>query len=492
MSGVDKAIGIVLAAIGAALLALGMSLQRYSLITKPPVPFLSYELPQLWVWLAGLLIYFAANGIYALSLLFAPLSLLAGIFTTLLIWNLYFGKRFLNEKLTIQKYQGAFVVMFGVVLTVSSCSPKVPSQLSNDDVEKLFTNLRGSLYIVFLILAILICVMIIFIFEKKYPLETSFPELQEAEGDDLKNKMSEEGTIANQGPGKHVPPQKKPCSRHSTLLVPSGAPPTRHDSTFKNLALIRSFTTSIDLKNTAPIADYIRRFSSFYVKDVEVQKNEKVPNWIDSCMLIIYPGSLGLDEGVAHLSMKAFMSMLAQCGTAGTCGQAILWLMILLWLVSSLATLWWMRTVFKRYETTKALPIEYGAVMAINGLSGLLFYNESQYMETWQIAIMLIGVLVILIGITIGLGKKESPNEDKAQPKQDVEVVNPDNEKNYENEHEYQDLYDDEVLISSINLRNEDSPTLLHRRPRGSTQESLRDITVQLGVDFADMRGEVL
>eukprot|EP00495_Collosphaeridae_sp_1-RS-2012_P003968 TRINITY_DN3282_c0_g1_i1.p1 TRINITY_DN3282_c0_g1~~TRINITY_DN3282_c0_g1_i1.p1 ORF type:complete len:70 (-),score=7.05 TRINITY_DN3282_c0_g1_i1:118-327(-) len=67
----------------------------------------------------------------------------------------------------------------------------------------------------------------------------------------------------------------------------------------------------------------------------------------------------------------------------GTCGEPIIWLMVLLWLVTSLATLWWMRTVFKRYENTKALPIEYGAVMAVNAMSGLIFYNESKYMETW-------------------------------------------------------------------------------------------------------------
>jgi len=56
-------------------------------------------------------------------------------------------------------------------------------------------------------------------------------------------------------------------------------------------------------------------------------------------MLILYPGSLGLDEGVATLAMKAVMSLLAHCGAARTCGEPIVWLMVLLWIISSLATL---------------------------------------------------------------------------------------------------------------------------------------------------------
>ena len=36
----------------------------------------------------------------------------------------------------------------------------------------------------------------------------------------------------------------------------------------------------------------------------------------------------------------------------------------------------WMPIVFRRFETTVALPVEYGAVNAGSVLSGLLFYQE--------------------------------------------------------------------------------------------------------------------
>jgi len=150
-------------------------------------------------------------------------------------------------------------------------------------------------------------------------------------------------------------------------------------------------------------------------------------------MIVIYPGSLGLDEGIAHLSMKAFMSLFAQCGTTDTCGAPILWLMVLLWLISSLATLWWMRTVFKRYETTRALPIEYGAVMVTNALNGLVFYNEGNYMETWQIVLMLAGVFVILIGLMYGLRETQQsmiveekpPNKECIKFSDEFKIANP-------------------------------------------------------------------
>merc|ERR1719285_497067 len=130
--------------------------------------------------------------------------------------------------------------------------------------------------------------------------------------------------------------------------------------------------------------------------------NDKTPPWLNSIMGVIYPGSLGIDEGIGHLAMKAFMALLSTCGDNGECGSAILWGMVSLWLVTSLGTLWWLRTVFRRYDVTQALPIEYGAVVACDTLSAIIFYDEFMYMEDWQIIVTLIGVIVIIVGIIVG------------------------------------------------------------------------------------------
>ena len=72
------------------------------------------------------------------------------------------------------------------------------------------------------------------------------------------------------------------------------------------------------------------------------------------------------------------------------------------WVVSGLATLLWLHVVFKRYETTLALLIEYGAVQVCAVCSGLIFYREAQTMAGWQLGLCVSGCVVILLGIAIG------------------------------------------------------------------------------------------
>ena len=78
-------LGVILAACGGATLSLAMVTQRYALDLNvndgnPKVPFIfGNTLPRNLVWFFGLVLYGAANGFYALALLYGPLSLLAGL-----------------------------------------------------------------------------------------------------------------------------------------------------------------------------------------------------------------------------------------------------------------------------------------------------------------------------------------------------------------------------------------------------------------------------
>jgi len=129
-------------------------------------------------------------------------------------------------------------------------------------------------------------------------------------------------------------------------------------------------------------------------KDVTTAR--RPPPWLDNFMGLVYPGSLGLDEGIAHLTMKGTLAMIGDCGF---CGEAVFWFFLILWISASVATAWWLKVVFARYETTAALPIEYGMVNLASVCSGLIFYSEADYMETWQVILSLIGLLIILTGI---------------------------------------------------------------------------------------------
>jgi len=398
--------------------------------------------------------------------------------------------------------------MLGVILISSATSAKVPTEFSTEEIEGLFTSVGGCMYMIWLVLVILICVVIIIRFEEKYPLEMAETQLNdEIEGEcDWQNLIPPAPRPRGSDVDSTAYPVKRVRRKDELWKVPEPASYQRKGTkkvTFEPLK--RSVTMSFQQRETAPLARFLTSFNSFYVKPNEVLKNNNVPNWLDNCMLIIYPGSLGLDEGIAHLSMKAYMALLSQCGTTGTCGEPILWLMVLLWLVSSLATLWWMRTVFKRYETTKALPIEYGVVMAVNAMSGLIFYNESDFMETSQVILMAIGVLVVVIGIAVGSRENEGNQSKDANTRfrENMQILEPVEEAKNESLYARKpkkavrfypvdksrstlfgygrdDAHSDDELYPSINGG---------RAPNSGL--SFKDLTISHGVDLPEMSPEV-
>ena len=98
----------------------------------------------------------------------------------------------------------------------------------------------------------------------------------------------------------------------------------------------------------------------------ELRQRRAVPPWLVATMGIIYPASLGIDEGLAILSMRAATSMFTHCNTDGggvsACNHWAFYTSASLWAIAGLATLPWLHVVYARHETTLALPIEYGAV----------------------------------------------------------------------------------------------------------------------------------
>ena len=124
--------------------------------------------------------------------------------------------------------------------------------------------------------------------------------------------------------------------------------------------------------------------------------------WLDSVMGLLYPASLGVNQGTAHLCTKAFLTSLDTCSAAFECHFAIIYIYLIALLVASGFSVWWLRVVFARYESTKALPVEYGAVNIISVCSGFLFFRESASMAPWQVSLTMLGVAVIASGIGIG------------------------------------------------------------------------------------------
>lgn len=136
------------------------------------------------------------------------------------------------------------------------------------------------------------------------------------------------------------------------------------------------------------------------------------PKWLDGVMAVVYPGSLGFDESLADLLIRAWTAMLGACtgglcdgdsGVPSLCDQPVVYASIGFWVLLSFGgSLLWMPIVYQRYEVSVALPIEYGALNACTVLSGLLFYDEHKFMQGWQLACQVAGAIIILIGIGIG------------------------------------------------------------------------------------------
>jgi len=400
-------LGVVLAAIGACCLALAMSVQRYGLKTPPPVPFLGCHLGQFWVWFSGLLIYWVANGLFAVSLIYAPLALLGAIFTTLLVWNLLFGWLLLGETITVIKAVGAMLIMVGVAL-IGIATPTVPNDYSVALVESYLNDTVGAIYLGTLIAIVIICIIAIAVFEHNYP-------LTESEVPSLTFELSEPAALemSHTFSPKHSKKHRLTSIRRTTIgsVSKSIAFSLKKKNTQyiteslmrnKGLRIIEEFSPTQNEGSSPKQHGMLVNISKQITIEHVLEKNEETPVWLEKLMGVIYPGSLGLDEGIGHLAMKAFMALLSTCGDKNECGEAILWGMIMLWLVSSLATLWWLQTVFRRYDVTRALPIEYGAVMACDALSAIIFYKEDNYMKDRQLALTLAGLVVIIVGILVG------------------------------------------------------------------------------------------
>jgi NADH:ubiquinone oxidoreductase subunit 6 (subunit J) len=222
------------------------------------------------VWFGGLILYGGANGFYAMSLLYGPLSLLAGCFTTLLIFNLIFARCMLGEQLSVLKVLGAVVILGGVIACIVASPRGVEVEFTPTDVEKLAARPIGAIYCVVLFGGVLASVATIIWYEKTYPLS---PRVATEGGNNIQSE-----------------------SEVTSLSVPISSPPL----------------------------------------------------WLDRVMSVLYPGSLGMDEGICHLTMKASVSMIDTCGGVNECGRPTMWVFMVVWVIGSVATLWWLRRVFTR------------------------------------------------------------------------------------------------------------------------------------------------
>jgi drug/metabolite transporter (DMT)-like permease len=205
-------LGVVLAACGGATLALAMVMQRYALDVnvnsgKPSVPIFGVHVPRNIAWFLGLVLYGGANGFYAVALMHGPLSLLAGIFTTLLIFNLFFARCLLGEVLTPPKICGAIVILVGVVLCILATPQEESAEtaFTPSDVQALLMRPVGVLYVLALLGSIVVSICAIVWFERKYPLSA----VESAGGENASSNAASGGANNGNSTGADLPSKKE-------------------------------------------------------------------------------------------------------------------------------------------------------------------------------------------------------------------------------------------------------------------------------------------
>ena len=129
--------------------------------------------------------------------------------------------------------------------------------------------------------------------------------------------------------------------------------------------------------STQPKLEQIDKFARESIRRLEAQQRraQRVPPWWAATLVVIYPGSLGLDETVADLCTRGYSSMLSTCDPVWDClTDGASWVFVLavaFAIICGLASaLFWMRIVYQQHGQNGRLDVCHGG--ATSGSSGCI------------------------------------------------------------------------------------------------------------------------
>ena len=120
------------------------------------------------VWLGGLFVYMIANVFYTMALNYAPQSICAALFSTVLIWNAVIATYVLGEKTTRFDVAGYALIMLGITVT-SAHLPHTEITYDGADLWQLTQQPLALTYLAATSGAVVLLTLGISVFEKRYP-----------------------------------------------------------------------------------------------------------------------------------------------------------------------------------------------------------------------------------------------------------------------------------------------------------------------------------
>ena len=120
------------------LIAIGANIQRYALDRISPARRIcNIVSARSLLWLCGLSVYFTANVIYTIALVFAPASLCATLMATIVPINALTSRLILGEKLQLVDIQGGLAITGGICLAAYA-APYTNDEYDAEQLQRLF------------------------------------------------------------------------------------------------------------------------------------------------------------------------------------------------------------------------------------------------------------------------------------------------------------------------------------------------------------------
>ena len=158
-------LGLTLALLAVGLIAVGAGLQRYALDRISPLSRTCSCLSTRSLgWLFGLSVYFFANVLYTLALLYAPASLCATFMAMIVPLNALTSRCLLGERQQTGDVQGGGLIMVGIAIAAWA-APYTSEVLTAADIELLLLAPRSLAVLALLMGIALVLACLIFAFE---------------------------------------------------------------------------------------------------------------------------------------------------------------------------------------------------------------------------------------------------------------------------------------------------------------------------------------
>ena len=143
---ITNLVGLGLACVSVYLLALTAALQRHALSR------VAHEPERTCRWLGGLSVYFLANVLYTIALLFTPASLLASLMALVVPLNACTSACVLGERQEAADVQGGVLITAGIAVAAWA-APYDSSLLTADDVESMLSAPKALALLLSLLIA---------------------------------------------------------------------------------------------------------------------------------------------------------------------------------------------------------------------------------------------------------------------------------------------------------------------------------------------------